>query len=750
MIPDGVTGIICKDPFFGFGCGSLTVTFTGFHAQKVVAPLFPKGTRYIFPEGFLRQKCPLHTALLRGKFQIDIEDYAYLAVFQTATTWTDKCVSDCVAEEVLPVITRLLEEDVDKLTLAKTRFFLSWLSDLKEKIDPAIINAAIAALKKRAPKSAEKETAAFESSVEQLEKLIAKPNHPIEILAEHHLKDQVISKEILKKAKSGLPYADGSGNCSSEALSLLLAEYEDQWTQNAEKVRGDMSTVEILVGAPKVRPSKVADEIAASLDRTALIQFLSGLAYGNFYRSYILVYARFADEAEIERFTSEIEKKKRGHAKERYWAQNAKQALYLSETTAAVRYFERRGGPEYYAEMRGKSVDALRIERLYNFGLDKTGKKVYDLGEKEIRVILNNDLTLSLFDEAAGKIVKSIPKRGATEEKHAAAAGDFAALKKKIKLAQTTQFEQLFKAFLRGTSQQSNAWKDIYAKDPVFGRIAGLIIWEQGHKTFTLKDGQPIDSAEQAYAIGDAPITVAHPMEMQPEEIKVWQKYFAAYNLKQPFAQIWEPVINFSAVRKDRYSGVELPAYRFKGQEKHGIIFLYDYSSGELEVDFADCSLDLWNKTALGRHEIDLQGTFELRDFEAKKSRASNHIIGLLDKWTVYGRILKDDNSIVEQLPQFTLAQIEEFIKLASENNCTGCTAALLEFKATSFADCLRWSKTGGGENSAIPSVGIQQKLWKKACAAKMLLCLKTVKWKAGIDFALHHSRQTIQLQICI
>ena len=50
-------------------------------------------------------------------------------------------------------------------------------------------------------------------------------------------------------------------------------------------------------------------------------------------------------------------------------------------------------------------------------------------------------------------------------------------------------------------------------------------------------------------------------------------------------------------------------------------------------------------------------------------------------------RILKDDVSAVEHLDSFTLAQVTELLNLAIENHCTNCTAALLEYKNTRFAD---------------------------------------------------------------
>lgn len=46
---------------------------------------------------------------------------------------------------------------------------------------------------------------------------------------------------------------------------------------------------------------------------------------------------------------------------------------------------------------------------------------------------------------------------------------------------------------------------------------------------------------------------------------------------------------------------------------------------------------------------------------------------------------LKDDVSIAEYLDSFTLAQIMEFIKVASENKCVNCLVVLMDYKNNKF-----------------------------------------------------------------
>ena len=60
--------------------------------------------------------------------------------------------------------------------------------------------------------------------------------------------------------------------------------------------------------------------------------------------------------------------------------------------------------------------------------------------------------------------------------------------------------------------------------------------------------------------------------------------------------------------KEDRYSGIEIP-YRFKGQEKRGVSFDFNYGASELDISFFECDLEyaLWGGAAQRRY-LDLNG----------------------------------------------------------------------------------------------------------------------------------------------
>ena len=282
------------------------------------------------------------------------------------------------------------------------------------------------------------------------------------------------------------------------------------------------------------------------------------------------------------------------------------------------------------------------------------------------------------------------PKKGNDESLVAEASADFAELKKNVKKVAKSRSDRLFNYFLSGEETEGLKWKNAYLPNPLLRHVAELIVWEQDGQTFTLKDGGAILSGGTRYEVIDAAICVAHPIEMKPEDLAAWQKYFASNGLKQPFAQIWERAIDPATIKEDRYSGCTVPMNFFRGAEKHGLSF-YDndfHNDIGFEVHVPGCRLEGECTEWVYSHELLPDETFTLGKFTFQKyTRQVNHLVTVLDRWTVYDRIKKDDVSVVPLLDAFTLAQITEFIAAAQENNAVSVLALLMDYKNKHFAD---------------------------------------------------------------
>jgi hypothetical protein len=171
---------------------------------------------------------------------------------------------------------------------------------------------------------------------------------------------------------------------------------------------------------------------------------------------------------------------------------------------------------------------------------------------------------------------------------------------------------------------------------------------------------------------------------MAKEEQSAWQSYFTENHLKQPFEQVWEPHYRPEEIASNRYEGIKLPVRQFSDKQKHGIELWGTKYSEDFGITMRDCEFSLelsgWNVDPSDEMSLTLCD-FSLECF----TRYANHIVFLLDKWTVTKRILQDDVSVAPLLGSFTAAQISEFIRLATEKGCTNVTALLLEYQNEHF-----------------------------------------------------------------
>ena len=299
---------------------------------------------------------------------------------------------------------------------------------------------------------------------------------------------------------------------------------------------------------------------------------------------------------------------------------------------------------------------------------------------------LQEDLSF-LVELPSGKTAKALPKKGADARKYAVANANFSEIKKAAKKIVKNRSATLFADFLSGRTRKADDWQKVYLNNPLLRQMASLFVWTQDGSTFLLTQAGTIRSDGIPYTIDSGKIALAHPVEMTKADLTAWQKYFNAHQIKQPFEQIWEPVINLRSIAKERYKGCMIPYYRFINQEKHGIhVENWNYHD-EITITFDDCDADVLRIDWL-RHDIQMDHRFEIQRFSVKQAtRRANHIVAYLDRITIQNRILEDDTGIAPLLPRYTLAPITEFLETAMENNCTNVTALLLEYRNQHFAD---------------------------------------------------------------
>ena len=353
--------------------------------------------------------------------------------------------------------------------------------------------------------------------------------------------------------------------------------------------------------------------------------------------------------------------------------------LMLSDTREAAIFFEKNGGLDSYAGLRGTTADEVKESFLFDFGFDENGVRRFELGNTVLEVRLQKDLKLDMFDTNKQKAVKSVPKTGADPALYQLAKDEIADMRSNIKKAYTIRKWELFDDYIGKREFLPEKWSESYLKNPFLHVLAELLVWQQEGKTFTCLDSGLVTADGAEYALSDKPIILAHAMELNRADIAAWQRYFTAKGLKQPFEQIWEPVREASQISPDRYAGIPIPVVYLRHAERRGIYCVYDwYNNMEFSINGFD----------VDAKKTEEEDKLQIKLIKPKVwNRRTNMVISYLDRLTVYGRVRNDDVTVMDLMDGFTLAQITEFIKAAQEANAGNVTAALLEYKNNTYPD---------------------------------------------------------------
>ena len=623
----------------------------------------------------------------------DIETCGWLLAFQTVKAWLD------YLEKNVQEPGQVLIKAIDLWSNSKKKIGKSNIKQISamavrwgKKLDAAALEKLFLFMDENSPSTVKelRENISYE--------LIPEETHPIEECVQAAFKARDIQPIISAVVKSGLPYADRKGTSSIEAVMLCLNEYALLFDKNSRNIQGETATVEVLRNGHKIKKSDIADKIAEALDQKELLKLLAQRARGRDYRKFILAYTRWAGEKEIEELAVEIRKMSRGKARDRYWAQNAHEAMFLSDTRAAMEHFDKSKDLDRYARKKGMSAQDLRDTLMMpEFGFDADGVKHYDIGGNTIEVSITPELQLRLFDVAKQKEIRSIPKKSADPEKVQACAEDFAAFKKEIQKFVKDRTVLLRKLHVTGEKISGKLWHEVYCEHSVLRHMTPLLVWQDDNNaSFILINGEIKNCDMQTYApVGD--IRVAHVMNMIDAAVTKWQQILVENGVKQLFAQMWEPVINWTvAGLPKRYEGVVLSKQERsalkKALEQRGV----EVKAEEMEkewnhrmgvYEFSNSGALLFGNSLRVKYDVDPDNgetTFEKAEFlDGKNAVELNAIIFELDCAAVRAHIKADrDTSLYpEVLDRFTAAQICEFVNLAIDSKATRCTALLMDYK---------------------------------------------------------------------
>ena len=611
---------------------------------------------------------------------MDPEELAYLSLFQGAKAWRT-ALADVISEEAADNILKLMIKiagEMPKLTntigMRIPTFALQYQNVIQEGTKKGLkqlleskFKPGVAVLEENGMLDA---PGNLEGACDAIEV------HPENQIIQKLWTSDALLADIQTKVTKGIRYADGTGTSTTKIVALIIWTYARQIPNGP---LGDYKTEFFTF-----HKDKDIEEAVSFLNRNDLASELYQYVFEKKMKAAIAALAVYGGTQEIAVLCSEMKKWTRPST----WRYIiiARGAMLLNPSRAVMIYMDKCGFLSRYAEIRNTDADTIRDMYLSDVGINEKGEKSYDLGNQTVVAKLQSDLSFLVVTEA-GKTVKSLPKKDADPENYTAANDDFSEMKKAAKKIVKNRSAVLFEDFISGRTRKAEDWQRAYLNNPLLRSVAKLVLWQQGEKTFTLTDAGAVTANGSSYLIGEEEIAVAHPMEMEQNDVAMWQKYFTAHGLKQPFAQVWEPIIDPAEIKGGRYKDCMIPYYRFRSMDKHGIHVEDEDFHSDIDITFDGCETVIERIDGWG-HVINNDDRFEVTSFSFKKyTRQINHIAAYLDRITIYDRILKDDITIETFLPGFTLAQITDFIKLATENNCPNVTALLLNYKNEHFAD---------------------------------------------------------------
>lgn len=249
-------------------------------------------------------------------------------------------------------------------------------------------------------------------------------------------------------------------------------------------------------------------------------------------------------EAQVSRMLSDLKEIRRrtevsatgsGRGRNAYAIQ---QSVAYNDSPEVLLMLDKRGELAASAKVRGMSVEALRaqLQAATDNMLDSQGTYRLNYGDNQFSAILKPDMTLAFRNEKNGKISKSLPKPGKTDDPvlAAAAAEDVKKLKTNIKNLSGQRTKGIQEMLYSGSSMPYADWKAQYLSSVILKTLAGGILWGvfDGKDTllqpFCLNaDGRPADASGNEVLPQDSDhISVVDASQLSPEALEAWRALF--------------------------------------------------------------------------------------------------------------------------------------------------------------------------------------------------------------------------------
>ncbi len=209
----------------------------------------------------------------------------------------------------------------------------------------------------------------------------------------------------------------------------------------------------------------------------------------------------------------------------------------------------------FAADKMGVPTAVLEDKIVPDLGFGKNGQRILDFGTRTFTLTLMPDLTVSITDDAKGKVIKSLPKPNSEDDENKAEAAkqELSDIKKQLKSVAASQKMRLEAVLRNGRTWKKDAWNELFADNPIMHRFAGGLIWgvySEGKLSATFRyadDGTLCDMNDDIFELPDnAEISLVHPIDLEESELEAWTEQLSDYEIIQPLAQLAAQVCRLS------------------------------------------------------------------------------------------------------------------------------------------------------------------------------------------------------------
>ncbi|WIH89134.1 BspA family leucine-rich repeat surface protein [Brachyspira pilosicoli] len=211
--------------------------------------------------------------------------------------------------------------------------------------------------------------------------------------------------------------------------------------------------------------------------------------------------------------------------------------IYTSTKKSEVRYEADKLIDEVMEKM-DIGYDEFQLRYSSDLGFNAKGEKVLN---KNYKLVLNSDYSLSLFDIKNNKELKKIPQNFDENLKE-----EIKSLRKEVADFIKNTSHILSVLLIEGRTYSYDFYKDVFVDNTMMNKFASTLIWNLYDKDYKFLttfrysgDGSYSNCDDEEIKIDDNSfVGLASPVEMDDETISKWRKQLEDYELSQPLEQL--------------------------------------------------------------------------------------------------------------------------------------------------------------------------------------------------------------------